>query len=196
MKRIGLTLFFATYYFFMPFVISSCSQVSDQPFALSGDSTSVTPSTSASVDTDDDRLEECQKMEFLIESCIDVLQAESDRISQEQSRVSSAVAVLSEFQTCQTIEDISGETTNLKFQIADDTENDDEVEVVEDTGPDCEAVIADMVSAFQTCEALSNFEKHDGCNDVEKAIDEAVEACDDPDSETVVTDDFCSTLTA
>lgn len=66
MKRIFLTLFFASYYFFMPFVMIHCG-VEDRPYAVDA---------SVSASDAEYTYEECEEMEFLIEECIDVLQDE------------------------------------------------------------------------------------------------------------------------
>lgn len=168
MKRICLTLFFATYYFFMPFVMVNCGSTIDEPFALSA-------STGA---TEDQVLAQCQSMQYLVESCVDVLAAEEARIESEKASVTAATLLIEDFSSCETAETISATST-----VTNSTET-----------IDCSTTVQSLIEAFQYCDVLSTSEKYDGCDDVESIMDDAVDSCD-ADSNSV-TEDFCNSLTA
>jgi len=192
MKRACLTVFFAFYVIFMPFVYVNCS-VADTPYVIGDDS-----------ESDAELLAECQTMEFVTADCVDILQAEEDRIAASESAVASALINIEDFEACKSEADISA---LIKFQTtdeeaADETTTDGEDpysetatdETTEEDTLDCETVINAMISAYQVCEELSTSEKYYDCDDIEDAMNEAVQACDDGSSD--VSQDFCSTLTA
>ncbi|MBF0107318.1 MAG: hypothetical protein HQM16_18560 [Deltaproteobacteria bacterium] len=211
MKKILLTLFFATYYFFMPFVMVNCISVADKPYALDADA-------SLSDEDGDYTPEECQQMEFTITACIDVLQQEDERIKQEKSTINNGALLVADFETCQSQVSISSDTTqaaeaatdvatlsaDATTEETDETASSDEGDEANDTesasdtetvsGPDCESIIADMIAAYQICDELKPADKYEECEDVESTMDDAVEKCDAGDES--VTEDFCSSLTA
>jgi len=180
MKRIFLTLFFASYYFFMPFVMVNCG-VADEQFTIDA---------GASESDSTDALDQCQKMEFLVDDCIDILQQEEERLQQDQSKISASATQVDDFTSCQTEETISSGS--------DETPSDDETDPSDDetAGEEasCEDVIADMVVSYQICSDLSSSEKFDECEDVEEVVDDAVRRCNN--GSITITQDFCSTLTA
>jgi len=185
MKRTFLTLLFATYYFFMPFVMVNCSST-DQPYALDAD---------AAVNDDEPNLKECLIMEFLVEPCIEILQAEEERIQLKQSKVAAAAAMVTDFQACEQAEIITAEAHASTFQTDDEepVETEPDPDDTEDV-VDCESVIADMISAYQICDALMAAEKYEDCDEIEQAVEDAVGKCDE--SLEGVTKDFCNSLTA
>lgn len=188
MKRTFLTIFFAAYYIFMPFVMVNCS-VADQPYALDDEA------LVSSESVDEDALEECMNMEFLVEECIAILQSESDRIAEEEALVTAATLALDQFEECQLEEEIvMAVAANVLLQTADGTTDTTTPETVTEDVVDCAATIESTISAYQICDELTTSEKYTDCKTLENAVDDAVEACE-IDAETV-TEDFCSSLTA
>lgn len=189
MKRIYLTVLFASYYFFMPFVMVNCS-TADAPYALDPADVSASESDAES----QAKLEECQKMEFLIDECIDILQAESDRIAVELATIQAATLMIPDFENCQLEENV---TQALQKGLAFQTTSSTDVETPATTEEDaitCDTIIETVVQSYQICDALTSSEKYPECSDLETAVDDAVELCDQNDD--AVTEDFCSTLTA
>lgn len=168
MKRIYLTLFFAVYTFFIPFVMVNCGAADVNYVANSQDAEANADLSSES------ELAACQEQEFLTQDCVDILQAEEERIATEEQTVATGLNSAQDFESCRAIESI--------------------VESETSDGIDCSTAMANMTAAYQICDELSSSEKYDGCVDVEFAMEDAVEACDTQDDS--VTDDFCSTLTA
>lgn len=168
MKRLYLTLFFAVYTLFMPFVMVNCG-VADVDYVKNSQDTEANADVSSTSE-----LEECQAQEFLTEDCVDILQAEEDLVITDKQSVTTGLSAAVDFESCQSIDVIA------------DSETSDSI--------DCTTAIADMTAAYQICDSLSSSKKYDGCIDVEFYMEDAVDACNDQDEN--VTEDFCSTLTA
>lgn len=169
----------------MPFVMVNCG-TGDQPYALDAD---------AAVSEDsDDLLEQCQDMEFLVQSCIDVLQEEEEKIQEEESKISSAAAQVGDFVTCQSEESISDSDSDSESDTSTESSTDPDSASSESEVVDCSVVISDLIASYQICTGLTSSEKYDDCEDVEETVEDAVTKCDE--SSTDVTADFCNTLTA
>lgn len=176
MKRFGLTILFATYYFFMPFVMVNCTSVADEPYALNADA-------SENEDSSNAELARCQQLEFIVADCVDVLQAEEERLLDEEAKVNTAFEELDNFATCQAQEVIAPVEEE-----SDDTEEDTTEDVL-----DCTQTIATVIEGYQTCGENAQIEEFYYCTDVNAAIESAVSACETGDES--ITEDFCNSLT-
>lgn len=174
MKRVKLTILFATYYFFMPFIWLNCSSAPDVDYVVSSDS-----SNTEAVASESDSVDDCQSNEFLTASCVDVIQEEEDRVSSEESEVSTAEDSITDFQDCYTYEESTTDST-------EDEEADSE------TVDSCVETVATMTSAYGTCSSLSDDEKYSGCEEVEDEVNAAIDLCDTDDES--VSQDFCGLL--
>lgn len=172
MKQIFLTAFFTLYVLFMPFVYVNCS-VADEPYAVTEET-----------ESEDETLARCEGQEFVTAECVDILQAESERVTSEEAQVSEAESELSDFESCKTVAKVS----------TDSSSTEDSTESTETESVDCATVIATIVSAYQVCDELREADKYSDCSSVEDSVNAALSDCDDGDS--TVTSDFCSTLTA
>lgn len=148
----------------MPFVLINCS-VADEPYALT---------TDVSAAESDDLLKECQRMEYLVAECIDVLQQEAERIAAELAQVEAAAGELAAFDECKTAGDLT---------MAPDSS---------ESGASCEGIIADVLGVNDICLTLSDSDKYADCDDIEDAVDEASLQC--AKGSIKVSDSFCKSL--
>lgn len=186
MKRFLLTIVFTVYTFFVPFVMVNCSSAQDEPYALD-----------VNADTSDAaELEECQEMEFLVDECVDILQAENDRIETEHAQIITASELLADFTTCQAYESDSTSTTT-STSTATSTTTSTSTSTATDTDDDlsdCADTIDVVVTAYQICDSLSAADQYDECADVITSVEDTVTLCDDDSDD--VTADFCALVTA
>lgn len=162
-KRVILTSFFATYYFFVPFVWLACTSV-DEQYVIGDDEPTAAES-----------LEECQSSEFLTADCVEILAEEEERVQEEQASILAADTALDDLEDCYT------------FEQAEDTSDDDEET---ETTNACEDTVNAILAGFETCVALEDQNKYFECSTIEDAVNDTADLCDTSSSE--VTDDFCS----
>lgn len=165
MKRFFLTIFFAFYHMFMPFVLLNCSS-SDLPYVTQANA-------DESVD-DAAKLEACNEQSFLTEDCVEVVQAASEAEDAAAEAVLTAYDALSDFIQC--------ETTSIAT--ADAEEDADAI--------DCEQVVADVLDGFDACQEGSVSGKDYSCGEIEDTVSSAATSCDAGDES--VTADFCGIL--
>lgn len=172
MKKTFLTLFFAIYYFFMPFVMVNC-QVKDNPYALNE-----TAAASTS-------LEVCQQMDYVVAECVQILQQEEERIQEEKEAVLNAEAVLSDFITCQS----SFTSPTADTATTEEISETDATEIVETL--DCPTIVQGISEADVICALLEDDAKYEGCDNVEEAVADALANCE---TDETMEASFCSAL--
>lgn len=175
MKRLGLTFLFATYYFFMPFVMVNCTSVADEPYALN-------VNASENEDSSNAELARCQQLEFIVADCVDVLQAEEERLLAEEAKVNTAYEALDDFEECQSEDVIALEDNTSE----DETESEDDI-------LDCPTTISTVIDGYQACSENAQTTEFYYCTDVNASIEDVVAKCQQGDDS--VTDDFCNSLT-
>lgn len=165
MKRFSLTVFFAFYHMFMPFVLLNCSS-SDLPYV-----------TQANADESVDaaaELESCLEQSFLTEDCVDVIQAASEAEGNAEEAVTVAYDALPDFIQC--------ESTSSSTEDAE--EDADAI--------DCAQVVADVLDGFDACQEGTVSNKDYSCDEIEETISSATDSCNADDES--VTADFCGIL--
>jgi len=206
MRKLLLILAFTSFYIFVPFIYLNCSG-QDLPYILGAQ-----PSFS-----DEEKLEECLKLDVLISSCVDVLQDYEESLKSQENTVASVAQTLDSFEFCQGEETLSDTTlTVVKYQAQEEvvdedvaatgdvetegteetTAADDVVQTEEETASatTCATIVTDMVTAYQVCVSLSETDKFDDCYDVEHVMESAQGLCDTGDE--LVSQEFCTSLSS